>query len=404
MKSTSGSEHRWKVLIMSFIGYLYDSLDLAILAIAMPVIIKSLNISLADAGLLSSATMIGAALGSILFGWLAENWGRKKTAVLSLVSFGFFTAMVFFVTSWGQFMVVRLIAGIGIGGIWGPLAALVAEHWTPQYRARAESFMLSTFALGSAFAALLGYLMLGKTDWRYIFVIGGTAMIAGLFFAKIVPASQQQQSSKEKVSISELFRGKTLKITLLAILASAAQMGGYWGVNAWIPTFLVKERGLSLSYMGMFSLVIYLGAFFGYMLYAYMADKIGRKKSLIIAFIADSIIVPMYVLIPNPYFLFWFGPVMGLSFGGVFGLFGSYFTELFPERIRALGGGMAFNIGRLGAVIAPYTVGVLAKQNGLAFGIGTASAIFFMGAIVLLFLPETYGSKATHHAGVSETQ
>lgn len=406
-REVSGSEKRWTVLFWTFVAYFYDSLDLAILAICMPVIIKTMNITMPEAGLLASATMIGAALGSIFFGWIADNKGRRFSAVLGLICFGLFTAIVYYVETWGTFMMTRFVAGLGIGGIWGPCAALVAEHWSARYRARAESFMLSTFALGSLFAALMGTFMLSKYDWRWIFVVGGTAVIAAVFFHIYVPESKRfvaannaGQQAKEKVRLSDLFSSENRRLTILATLASACQMGGYWGVNSWIPTFLVKERGLSLSYMGMWNIMIFSGAFIGYHVYAYIADKLGRKKALMIAFTADAVIVPMYVLIPSAEVLFWLGPVMGLSFGGVFGLFGSFFTELFPERIRALSGGFCFNMGRLGAVIAPYTVGVLATKLGLSMGIVLAAAIFALGVVVMTFLPETLG-KAEHAAHVS---
>lgn len=391
----SGTPHRWKVLIMTFLAYLYDSLDLQILAIVMPVVIKELKLSLSEAGLLASATMIGTALGGILFGWIAENYGRKLAAALGLIEFGFFTVLVYWVDSWGELMALRFLAGIGLGGLWGPIVALVAEHWNTKYRARAAGFMLSTFALGGILASIMGRVMLGVVDWRWIFVLTGTAIVAGILFAIIVPGNRQEKNVvREKTGLQELFKGNVVKLTILATIVAACQMGGFWGVGAWVPTFLVKERGLSLAYMSMYSIVLYTGAFLGYYLYAYMADKIGRRKTLIIAFLADTVIVPLYVFVPNPVFLFWLCPVMGLSFGGVFGLFGSYFAELFPAKITAMGSGFAFNIGRgVGAVITPYTIGVLAKTKGLAFGIGTVSVIFFIGALTLLFMPETFKTK-----------
>lgn len=391
----SGTPHRWKVLIMTFIAYLYDALDLQILAIVMPVVIKELHITLAEAGLLASATMIGTALGGILFGWIAENYGRKLAAVAGLIEFGVFTIMVYWVSSWGELMVLRFLAGIGLGGLWGPIVALVAEHWNAKYRARAAGFMLSTFALGGILASIMGRLMLGVVDWRWIFIITGTAVLAGILFAIIVPSPKQEKEVvKEKIGLSELFKSNVVKWTILATIVAACQMGGFWGVGAWVPTFLVKERGLSLAYMSVYSIVLYSGAFVGYYLYAYMADQIGRRKTLIIAFLADTIIVPLYVFVPDPVLLFYLCPVMGLSFGGVFGLFGSYFAELFPPKITAMGSGFAFNVGRgVGAVITPYTVGVLAKTKGLAFGIGTVSVIFFLGALTLLFMPETFRGK-----------
>lgn len=399
----SGTEHRWKVLIMTFVAYLYDSLDLQILAICMPLIIASLKISLADAGLLASATMVGTAVGGVLLGWVAENYGRRNAAVISLVEFGVFTLAVYWVDSWGQLMVLRFLQGVGMGGLWGPIVALVAEHWSVKYRARAAGFMLSTFALGGILAALMGRFLLSGLGWRMIFVLTGSAVIAGLVFWMIVPPDNTKKLVKQdKIGLAELFKPSVLKLTIGSTIAAACQMGGFWGVSAWIPTYLVQVRGLSIEYMSLFSIVIFCGAFIGYFLFAYLADKFGRRRALMLAFLADTIIVPLYVIIPDALFLFWIGPVMGLSFGGVFGLFGSYFAELFPEKIRAMGSGFAFNIGRgFGAVVTPFTIGVMAKTYGLGFGIGACSVVFFIGVVTLYFLPETLVSSrvATQRAG-----
>jgi MFS family permease len=391
LNPANGTKYRWNVLIMTFIAYLYDSLDLQILAICMPVIIVSLKISLAQAGLLASATMIGTALGGILFGWLAENYGRKNAAVIALVEFGLFTLAVYWVSSWGQFMGLRFLQGIGVGGLWGPIVALIAEHWNVEHRARAAGFVLSTFALGGILAAVMGRLLLTRVDWRFIFVLTGTAVISGLLFWIFVPADDKKKIVKrENIGLSELFKPGITKLTIGSTIAAACQMGGFWGVSAWIPTYLVRVRHLSIQYMSVFSIVIFTGAFIGYFFYAYIADKFGRRNALMLAFLADSIIVPLYVIIPNPVFLFWIGPVMGLSFGGVFGLFGAYFAELFPEKIRAMGGGFAFNVGRgFGAVVTPFTIGVMAKTYGLGFGIGACSIVFFAGVVTLYFMPET---------------
>lgn len=399
--SASGSQHRWKVLIMTFLAYLYDSLDLQILAICMPVIIASLNISLTDAGLLASATMVGTALGGVLFGWIAENFGRKNAAVISLIEFGVFTLAVYWCTSWEQLMVLRFLQGIGMGGLWGPIVALIADHWAPKYRARAAGFMLSTFALGGILASVMGRFLLTEVGWRMLFALTGTAIVVGLLFWVVVPADEKPMVRKDKprINLGQLFQPGVASLTIGATIAAACQMGGFWGVSAWIPTYLVTVRGLSIEYMSVFSIVIFTGAFLGYFLFAALADRIGRRKALMLAFLADSIIVPLYVLIPDGVLLFWISPIMGLSFGGVFGLFGSYFAELFPVHIRAMGSGFAFNIGRgIGAVVTPVTIGAMAKTYGLGFGIGACSIIFFMGVVILFFMPETLVAKTAQSA------
>jgi MFS family permease len=394
----SGSDKRWSVLLLCALAYLYDSLDLQILAISMPVIMKELSIETASAGLLASATMIGTAVGGILFGWIADNYGRKKAAAIGLIEFGVFTVMVYWANSWEHLMILRFLAGIGLGGLWGPLVALISEHWAPRYRTKANGFVLSTFALGGILAALMGRFMLGIIDWRWIFVLTGTAIIAGVIFYLFIPETKKEPAKagalKEKVGLSECFKGGMAKITILASIVAACQMAGYWGALSWIPTYLVQERGLSLAIMTNFSMFMFVGAFAGYYVYAYLADKVGRRKALMIAFVADAILVPSYVILPSADWVFWLGPIMGLSFGGVFGLFGSYFSALFPARIRATGSGFAFNIGRgFGAVVAPFTIGVLAKTKGLGFGIGTLTIIFLIGVLALSFMPESYTEK-----------
>ena len=393
----SGSNKRWSVLILCALAYLYDSLDLQILAICLPVIIPELNLDPASGGLLASATMVGTAIGGVFFGWVADNYGRKLAVTLGLIEFGVFTVGIYWADSWGQLMALRFLAGIGIGGLWGPLVALIAEHWIPKFRTRANAFVLSTFALGGILAALMGRFILGVIDWRWIFVLTGTSIIAGVIFyalipeTKKLPAKSKGSGPVEKVKLSECFSDGMAKTTILATCVAACQMAGYWGALTWVPSYLVQERGLSLQIMANFSIFMFVGAFAGYFIYAALADKIGRRKALMVAFLCDAIFVPSYVILPSADWLFWLGPIMGMSFGGVFGLLGSYFSSLFPDRTRATGSGFAFNIGRgFGAVVAPFTVGVIAKTQGLGVGIGTLTIIFVFGIIALAFMPNSY--------------
>src|SRR5208337_1297879 len=139
-ESASGSPFRWRVLWATFFSYLVDSYDLIVLAIAMPVLLKVLNVPLGTGGLLFSGTMVGAIFGSILFGLLAENYGRRFALILSLLWLGVAMGLILFIATWWQLLLLRLFAGLAIGGLWGPCSALIAEHWSPESRGRASSF------------------------------------------------------------------------------------------------------------------------------------------------------------------------------------------------------------------------------------------------------------------------
>ena len=391
----SGTSARWRVLAATFLAYFYDSFDLVILSIVMPVLIKVLGITLPEGGLLASSTMIGAAVGSILIGLFAENWGRKNAVMVSLFIFGLGTALIYFINTWAEWMVLRFFTGVAIGGAWGPCVALISEHWSPKHRARAGAFMLSTFAVGAVAAAFVGRMVL-SLDWRLLFLIGGTAIFIPLYVWWAIPDDNPRRKDKtaanvdvKRITLGSILTGETGKRLMMATLMNVFLMAGAWGSFTWIPTFLVKERGLDLVRMADYQVFLYIGMFIGYQVHGYLGDKIGRKKSIMLGFIWCVISIPVFITVQNADFLFWWGILVGYGYGGPNAVVGTYYAELFPENIRALAGGFCFNVGRIGAVAAPFTVGVLGKSYGLSVGLITASCMSLCAVIVLLFLPET---------------
>jgi MFS family permease len=394
----NGTRYRWPVLWATFVTYLFDSYDLMVLAIAMPVLLKVLNITLPEGGLLGSATMLGAMAGSVLFGLIAENYGRRFALLLSLVWLGIGMGVVYFMNSWTHWMVLRFMTGIAIGGIWGPCAALIAEHWSPEYRGRAASFVFSSFAIGAVVASLVGRMVL-HVEWQWLFVAGTVSIPAALLVLRLVPPDPQRSVSadgdhgKSRIGIGAIFEGGLAKTTFLATLVSVVNLAGYWGAAFWIPTFLTQERGLSLTTMAGFSFVMYLGMFLGFQFFGMLADWIGRRRAMIASFVAVAAAVAVYIVVRHPLFLFWWGIVVGFGLCGSGGVLGAYYAELFPERVRAYAGGFCWNMGRAGAVLAPFTIGYIGKVHGLQTGLAVTCVVYILGAAMLLLLPETFKGR-----------
>ena len=179
----------------------------------------------------------------------------------------------------------------------------------------------------------------------------------------------------------------------MGTLVSVVNLAGYWGAAFWIPTFLTKERGLSLTTMAWFSFVMYIGMFLGFQFFGILADRIGRRKSMISAFLIAAVAVAVYIVVYQPMFLFWWGIVVGFGLCGVGGVLGAYYAELFPEHLRAYAGGFCWNAGRIGAVLAPYTIGYIGKTHGLQAGLALTSVVYVIGALILFFMPETFQSR-----------
>jgi len=401
---STGSPQRWRVLWATFAAYLFDSYDLTVLALALPVLLKLLGMSLPEAGLLGTATALGAMAGGVVFGLIAENFGRRLALVAALVWLGLGMAAVYAVDSWGGWMVLRFVTGLAIGGVWGPCAALIAQHWSAEHRGRAASFVFSSFAIGAAVAAAVGRLVLG-THWQWLFVGGAMSIPAAVLCWYLIPRDSAPASveagaaaagprPEARVGVGAIFAPGVAPITLAATLVSIVNLAGYWGAAFWIPTFLTRERGLDVSTMLGFQFVQYLGMFIGFQFFGWLADAAGRRRSMMAAFATCAVSIGVYIVVRDPGFLFWWGAVVGFGLCGAGGILGAYYAELFPPRIRAYAGGFCWNMGRIGSIAAPFTMGVIGKSYGLQYGLAVTCAIYAAGVLVLLLLPETFRREA----------
>lgn len=386
---------KWHVLVACFLAYAFDAMDFMLLALAMPAIIAEWNLSLSDAGLLGTATLAGVGLSSVVIGWYADNYGRRPALIASLVVFGVLTGAIALARGWTDLMVLRFLAGLGLGGVWGVAAAFISETWPAEQRGRATSFVLGSWPIGFGCAAFIASIILPSYGWRALFLCGLGAVVAALYTALFVPesaawAEQREQrrhsaAGRQRVSVGELFAPEYLRTTVFGTLASASALVGYWGANTWVPTYLVRDRGLDAADMSWFVVMLNIGMFVGYQAFGWLADKIGRPAALLWSFGGAVVMLPIYGLSANTTLLFWLGPVVALFFCYA-GIFGSYFSELYPARIRSLGAGFCFNVGRGISALAPFVLGIIAARYGLGVSVALCAVGFLFAALFTVLL------------------
>jgi MFS family permease len=293
----------------------------------------------------------------------------------------------------------------------GGISAYISETWPIHQRGRAAAFALSSFPLGVALAAYFAGHIIPDYGWRAVFWTAGLALPIAIYIYFFVPESaawkvQHEARSKVKdrdhkkqnlVTIDEIFTKDLAKSTILGALVAGLSLSAYWGTTTWLPTYLVKERGLSVSDMGMFMTVLSVGMFIGYQLFGWLADAIGKRHALLITLFGCAITLPMYALATDRMVLLWLGPIYAFFIAWV-GLFGSYFGELYPTRVRATGAGFCFNIGRGISAFAPVLFGGLAQMIGIQLALGVCGALFLLAGIVMLFMPNTEVLAQKHSA------
>lgn len=392
-KGSSGTKARWAVVACCMGAYFFDSYDMYILGIAMQSILTDLNMTTVEGGLLSSATMLGAVIGCLFLGRFASNWGNKLCLVLCTAWIGLGSLAVVFVSSFPAWFVLRILTGMGIGGIMGPIHALIWQHWGPEHRAKITGLTFSTFPVAGIVASFMGKLML-TVDFRWIFVTAGLSVLVALAAQLLVPDDRhlvpagraKGTSGAQRVRLNEIFVGRYKWITLFAILASFSNMAACWAMNTWIPSWLMVDRGLDVSQMTSFAMLNYFGGLVGYLVWGVIGAKVGSGRAMVAAYTLSAAALLAYIVLPGGDYLLLFGPVLYFGQGGCGCLNSILFAEAYPERTRAYGSGTAFNVGRIGSIVSPYTVAMVGTSLGLTAGLLMAPAFFAFGAAVSVVL------------------
>ncbi|HUQ58838.1 MFS transporter [Lentzea sp.] len=382
----SGS-NRWVVLIGSFVAYMFDALEILLLSFALPVIRADLELTTTQGGLLATATLLGIGVSSVTVGWLADNYGRKRALMVSLAVFGMFTAAILVVPSFTLFVVLRFLAGMGLGGVWGVVSTYVVETWPAAQRGRAIAFVLSSFPIGGVVAAVLSGALL--PDWRLLFFIGGVGVviplvIVGVFFRESAEWAQQKTTP---VKVTEIFAPELRRRTVLGAVVAGLAMFGAWGASTWLPTYLQAEKGIPATTVALFLTVLNLGMFVGYNVFGLIADRIGSKYALVLSLAGVALTLPLYVVAADRTTLLWLGPMFAF-FAAYAGIFGAYLGGLFPTRVRTTGAGFCFNIGRGVSAFAPLTLGALAAGTGFGGGLLVCAGFMACAAVLMTFLPD----------------
>ena len=393
-------------LVATFGGWALDGMDVMAYSFVIPSLIAAWNISKDQAGQLATVALLISAVGGWLAGTLADRFGRVRVLQLTIVWFAFFTFLCGFTNSFSQLLVTRGLQGLGFGGEWAVGSVLMGETIRAEHRGKAVGTVQGGWAVGWGIAAIF-YTLLFKflpepVAWRMMFWIGILPALLVFYIRRSVPEpvvfTETRRTTHARGAdqmFLALFSGDVLRVTLLTSLLSVGAQGGYYAITTWLPTFLKTERGLSVLNTGGYLLVVIMGSFAGYMVSAYLTDRLGRRKTLILFAVCSFVAVISYTYLPlsNAAMLV-LGFPLGFFASGVFSPIGAFFTELFPNNVRGSGQGFSYNVGRGVGAVFPTLVGILGKRLPL----GQAIAIFAASAYLLMILgtvllPETRGRE-----------
>ena len=391
-------------LLAAWLGWLLDAFDVMLYALVLGALIRDFSLTKTTAGLLGSLTLFASGLGGVLFGVIADRYGRRPALSGSIVVYSIFTfACGLSATVW-QLGLCRLLLGLGMGGAWTSGAALVSETWPDAHRAKAMGLMQSAWSVGYALAAIVVAVVLPAYGWRAVFFIGILPAFVAIWIRGGIDESPEWIRAKAigrraGGSVRAIFAPAHRSFTLLLTALSLTTIFAYWGLNLWIPAYLslpASQGGIGLDTTAATLLVVLIqaGTFLGYVSFGFVADAFGRRRSFVVYLLAGALFVVGFGSTRNPWALAVLGPVATFFSTGVFSGFGAVAAELFPTDIRATAQGFTFNMGRTCSALAPFIIGSLAETQGFGTAFALLAVALVLGAATWIWLPESRGWTA----------
>jgi len=393
------------VAITMWFFLLIDGCDLQMLAMALPNIMKDLNLNPVMGGLLASWSFFGMLVGGILAGWISDRLGRVKVAAWGIVLFSVTTGVIAFTQNFWQFAILRFLTGFGLSAFSSVGLVMATEYIPTKQRNTVLGILHAASSVGYVIAALLAAYIMPNYGWRPMFVIAIIPACLVIILLRVlkeppsyVVAQEQRKLDKEPANEYAIIYGdKTLlKYFVVWTISSFFLQAGFYAANTWLPTYLVKELGIDLKNMGWYIAGNYTMVVLGKVVAGYLSDKFGRKMVWVVGSILTAVSFPLithYITASNAGYLML---IFGIFYGAPLAISFTFISESFPTKVRGTATGGVWNAGRLGSMVSPLIVGYMATQYSIGYGIalmGVAYAI--TGISTGLFIKEKlYDPKA----------
>jgi MFS family permease len=442
------NRYQWFVFAICCLAWDLDCLDQQLFVLARdPAIASLMNKPVNDpevgkyGGYATAVFMIGWAIGGIGFGVLGDRLGRVKTLTATIGLYALFTGLSAISTGVNDFMLYRLLTGLGVGGAFAAAVVLLAESVPDNARPYILGLFQASSVIGNCGAALIS-MYLGSlqkegaftpgawlTPWRVMFLIGilPGILLAIVQFSLKEPAKWQAMRDAERAGVRpspwKAFFGTLTSIlvtppwskrVLFGLLLTSAGVIGLWGIGFFSPrlTTLALEstlkaeglEGAALSgelgwWRGITSLLQNFGAFLGIFAFSWVTGLTGRRPAFAVFFVLAAIATSYtFFNLQTREDIFWMIPIMGFCQLALFGGYAIYLPELFPTKYRSTGTSFCYNAGRFLAATGPFTLAHLTSTVFAGYGAEafryagvTMCSVFLLGLLVLPFLPETKG-------------
>ena len=378
-------------VVAGFLGWTLDAFDFFILVMVVPAVARDFHQSVPAIALTLMASLATRPLGAIIFGIMADRWGRRLPLMIDVIFYSVIEVFSGLAPTYKLFFALRLLYGIGMGGEWGVGASLTMESVPPKLRGVLSGLLQEGYAVGYLLAAVAYFTVYPHWGWRPMFFIGGLPALLSLFIRSKVKETEAWHQSRTDWkqygrAVVSNWRRFLYLVLLMAFMNSMSH-----GTQDMFPTFLTRQRHYGVGTVSMVTIISMIGALMGGIIVGHLSDRWGRRRAMMTSVTLALLLIPLWILAPNIPTIMVGAFLMQFMVQGAWGVIPAHINELSPPQLRGFFPGFAYQTG----VLCASSIGFIEASIGEHFSYSHAMAGAMVVVIVCLWLVIKFGPEAT---------
>ncbi len=396
--SPQASSDRWHAMGAGFLGWTLDAFDFFVVIFLFDTLSEHFHVPKRDLVLSVTATLAMRPVGALLFGMMADRYGRRRPLMANVLFFSAIELLCGFAPNFTVFFILRMLFGIGMGGEWGVGASLAMEHAPVRWRGVLSGILQSGYSIGYLLAAFAARVVLPNWGWRAMFWVGGIPALLALYIRTKVPESEAWKVHR----VARTLDGPRIawqhkKLSLYLIVLMFLMNCFSHGTQDLYPDFLKHGHGIAANTVAYVTMFYNVGAVTGAVIFGLLSERLGRRYSMLAAMAVSLAIIPAWAFGSTLTILAVGAFIMQMGVQGAWGIIPVHLNELSPPAVRGLLPGFTYQIGILFAASTPTIEFALRDRLGYAWALTAFELVVIaLLSVWLLLGDEKHGISFLH--------